>query len=84
MTTGMKRLRRWSSRSMRARSWSASGTMRLKASRVAPTSLVSSAISTARQLSLLPATTAPNRSSTRPRGGAIRRELIRLVSAKVA
>ena len=69
---------------MRARSWSASGSTWLNASSVPPTSLVSSTISSARQLSLLPATTVPNRSSTWPRGGAISRELMRLLSASVS
>ena len=49
--TGMKRRCRCTSRSMRARSWSASGTMRAKLSSVAPTSSVCSAISSARQFS---------------------------------
>ncbi len=45
---------------------------------------VSSTISSARQFSLLPATTVPKRSRMRPRGGAISRALIRLLSARVA
>ena len=48
------------------------------------TSSVCSAISKARQLGVLPATTAPKRSRMRPRGGAIRRALMRFSSASVA
>ena len=83
-TTGTKRRLRRISRSIRAFSCSPSGTIFEKVSSVAPTSAVCSATSSARQLSRLPATTFPLRSSTRPRGGANSRALTRFSSASVA
>jgi hypothetical protein len=80
---GTKRRWRRSSRSMRARSVSVSATMREKLSSVAATSPVCSATSSARQLMRLPPITSPLRSSSRPRGGAIRRAEMRLLSAIV-
>ena len=80
---GMNRRRRRSSRSIRARSWSASGTTRAKLSSVRSTSAACSAVSSARQFSRLPPITVPNRSRMRPRGGAVRRALMRLLSASV-
>ena len=76
---------RWrcSSRSMRARSYSLSGSSAEKASSVAGTLSVCSATSTARQLVMLPASTMPKRSRMRPRGGAIMRALMRFSSAIV-
>ena len=80
----MNRRRLRISRSIRDRSCSASGTTAENASSVASTLSVCSTVSSARQFSLLPATAMPNRSSTRPRGGAVSRALIRLLSASVA